>query len=234
MARNPTVADLLKYVAVGIIVHASSKLTVLFQNDAVVVIDKPAGWLSVPSRKGLDDARPCVGPALEGQLSGRLWPVHRLDLEVSGLLLFARSADAHRKACGWFERRTVHKTYQALTEGPAPLEPEAIWTGVLVKGKKRAFTAPHGKPTETRVQWLGTRADGAQHWELEPVTGRSHQLRFDMARHGYMILGDVLYGSTQGYAGDGIALRAVRLDFHAAESARTLGLPAVLTASPLA
>ncbi len=223
---------------IGIIVHGAPQLTILFQNDAVVVADKPAAWLSVPSRMGRDDPRPCVGPALEAQLGGRLWPVHRLDLEVSGLLLFARSPDAHRKACAWFELRTVHKIYQALTEGAPPPVAEAVWTGLLAKGKKRAFIAPHGKPSETRARWLGSRllesGPSAQLWEVEPVTGRSHQLRFDLARHGYPVLGDSLYGaSVPNAAGAGIALRAVQLDFRQAPHATELGLPEVLNASPL-
>ncbi|MBS1983183.1 MAG: RNA pseudouridine synthase, partial [Bdellovibrionales bacterium] len=72
-------------------------MKIVFENPHFLAADKAPGWLSVPSRLGADDARPCVGRELE-KTHGRVWPVHRLDLEVSGLILFARNAEAHRAA----------------------------------------------------------------------------------------------------------------------------------------
>ena len=222
-------------------------LTILFANPAFVAVDKPSGWLSVPSRIGDDDVRPTVGRRLEAQLSARVWPVHRLDQEVSGVLLFALSADAHRAATRWFETRTIHKLYEAITEGQKPdrspnahadgAPPTFIWEGVMARGKKRAFLAAHGKPSVTHAWWRGLAAGGDQDarliWELEPLTGRSHQLRFDLARHGFPIVGDRLYGSTCVYgdaAANAIALRSIRLDFSGCEGHAKFELPLVISA----
>src|SRR5262249_51642927 len=95
-------------------------LPIVWENDQIIVVDKPAGWLSVPSRLGAADARPWVGGSLQAQLGAKLSPPHRLDEEVSGLLLFARSAAAHRLLCSGFESRSIDKSYVALCAGTPP------------------------------------------------------------------------------------------------------------------
>jgi tRNA pseudouridine32 synthase/23S rRNA pseudouridine746 synthase len=99
------------------------------------------------------------------------------------------------------------------------------WRSRLVRGKRRAFEAAHGKDSLTRAR-LTVAARGL--WELQPVTGRAHQLRFEMAKNGHPILGDVLYGGPPpADPTQGIALRAIRLEFGAIPGDR-LGLPAVI------
>jgi tRNA pseudouridine32 synthase/23S rRNA pseudouridine746 synthase len=203
-------------------------LPIVFVNSLLVVVDKPAGWLSVPSRLGAADGRPCVGIQLQAQLGCRLWPTHRLDEEVAGLLLFARSADAHRLLCGGFEAQLIHKTYRAECTGAAPADAPLghlqRWTTTLLRGKKRAYVHPAGKPAVTDVRLL--RSDGGRlHFELKPRTGRPHQLRVELARRGCPIVGDALYGSVAAWPAGGIALRAVRLAFDDFPAAATLGLP---------
>ncbi len=90
-------------------------LKIIFQNQHFVAVDKPAGWLSVPSRWGTDEERPCVGLLLQEQLRSKIYPVHRLDEPVSGLLLFALNAAAHRAANAWFADHHIQKTYEAMT-----------------------------------------------------------------------------------------------------------------------
>jgi tRNA pseudouridine32 synthase/23S rRNA pseudouridine746 synthase len=194
----------------------------------LVVVDKPAGWLSVPSRLGAADPRPCVGITLQSELGSRLWPTHRLDEEVSGLLLFARSADAHRLLCAGFEAQLIHKTYRAECDGAqpedAPLGHLRRWTTTLLRGKKRAYVHPAGKPAVTDVRLLAIE-QGRLHFELKPRTGRPHQLRVELSRRGCPIVGDTLYGSAVDRAEGGIALRAVRLSFEDFAAAAELGLP---------
>ena len=96
----------------------------MLDNRRLCIVDKPAGWLSVPSRLGAADPRPCVGIALQEQLRCRLWPTHRLDEEVTGLLVFAKDAAAHRILNAAFAERLVHKTYQPVTSGPPPADAE--------------------------------------------------------------------------------------------------------------
>lgn len=216
---------------------------ILFDNHDFLAADKPEGWLSVPSRQGVSDPRPCLGRWLEAKLGLRLWPVHRLDEDVSGLVLYAKGPAAHKAANAWFEGRTVGKTYEALTCGPAPAGAhpgqELIWESKLLRGKKRAYESPAGKPAKTRAIWEGPRGP-LQAWSLEPLTGRPHQLRFDLARHGHPILGDTLYGAppgidlaAHGVRGDGIALRSRELRFGRCLDYTKFGLPEKLQASPL-
>jgi tRNA pseudouridine32 synthase / 23S rRNA pseudouridine746 synthase len=223
---------------------------IVFQNDHVVAVDKRAGTLTVPSRTGSADPRPCLGRDLQRALGVRLWPVHRLDFEVSGLVLFAKSAAAHRTAGAAFESRRVRKTYEALTEGAdraPPLPASFDWESRLVRGKRRSFEAPHGAPARTHARALArvpsdgflTPAAGADvpdllHVVLEPETGRPHQLRVHLARAGFPVVGDALYGAlTRWRDAGGIALRSVGLELLAAEDRAALGVPARLAVSGL-
>lgn len=216
----------------------SQDLPIVFKNERVLVLDKPAGWLSVPSRAGAADERPCAGLIAQERL-GRLWPVHRLDLEVSGLLVFARDAEAHRQLSAAFESRAVHKTYLGRSEGSpppdAPLGVEARWESTLLRGKRRAYVHPAGKPAVTLATLLTVEPDpersGARSlsWRLVPLTGRAHQLRVELGRRGCPLLGDTLYGASAPLPpryGGGIALRAVALELGPVGA--RLGLPSEL------
>lgn len=217
----------------------------IFENENFVICNKPSGVLSTPSRFEKQDERACLGTELQSSLGQQIYPVHRLDFEVSGLVLYAKNADAHRKANGWFENRLVDKTYRALTQHqnfehwPAEVENPrwAInlqekshfeWKGKLLKGKRRAFSSPHGKATLTVADYLGVNSSGYLQWDLHPITGRSHQLRFDLSRHGFPILGDQLYGSKIVLMDQTIALCSYRIDFSKAPKADQLGLPAIV------
>ena len=190
---------------------------------------------------GRADPRPVVGIALEKQLGQKIWPVHRLDEEVSGLLVFAFSAEAHRAANNWFESHQIRKIYEALTrdatnEFTNPAQTQT-WTCKLMRGKKRAYEASFGKDCITSAMYkeqypYGNRTVGV--WHLEPHTGRSHQLRFEMARHGMPILGDVLYGSPDLWEETGIALRSVLLDFTECPRHIEFELPGILSLSSVA
>ncbi len=213
-------------------------MQMLFQNDQFVAVDKPGGWLSVPSRLGAADERPCLGRILEVELGVRLWPVHRLDEEVTGLILFALNAAAHRAAGKWFEDHVVGKAYEAFTDGVSPEgRGPWVWRSQLLRGKRRAYASPHGKPAETEARIAGKialKGDALLHWRLLPHTGRPHQLRYELAHHGYPIVGDELYGSKKTFVKDSIALRCVGLDFGNCPEAKALGLPRTLEAPELA
>jgi len=190
----------------------------LVDSEHWILADKPADWLTTPARLP-DDPRPCLGRMLQEQEREPIFPVHRLDFEVSGLVLFARTREAHREGQRWFEERLVRKVYHALSLGVAAASAAAAdmmieWRSKIVRGKRRSFVADHGQLSITRARVLGYEAGVAQ-WCLEPVTGRPHQLRVEMARHGHPILGDVLYGcgASDIWVRPGIALRAMELDF---------------------
>lgn len=210
-----------------------STLQVIFENEFFVVVDKPSGTLSVPSRLGEHEKRPILKNLLESQLKIKLWATHRLDFEVSGLILFAKTADAHRTANSWFEKQQIHKTYHAITEGDATKATEfsqpTEWRCYLVRGKKRAFAAPYGQESITIARFLKSDSQGL-HWEMQPRTGRSHQLRFELSQHGFPIIGDTLYGARpqadlDDIESKSILLRAVKIDFSNCPDRKKFGLP---------
>jgi tRNA pseudouridine32 synthase/23S rRNA pseudouridine746 synthase len=212
-------------------------LKIVFQNEHFIVIDKPHGMLTVPARTGDADPRECAGKILERQTGSQIFPVHRLDFEVGGLVIFAVNATAHREASRWFEHHLVQKRYEAIAtrhdsatfiEEVTPQNTPLVWEAMLVRGKKRAFEAPHGKKSLTRAWFAGelpAAGPRAELWRLEPVTGRSHQLRWEMQRHGRPILGDTLYGGDPLPRQNAIVLRAVQILFSSEADVARFGLP---------
>lgn len=225
------------------------KLNILFENEDFVVLDKEALVLTTPSREGAADERPCLGLELQKQQGRQIFPVHRLDFEVSGLVLFAKNARAHSAANTWFEHKQVFKVYEALSEGPSfehipanvknsrvlltPSKGERfLWKSRLLRGKRRSYEHASGKPSETEAIYLGQAGDSGFHrWELHPLTGRPHQLRFELSQHGFPIVGDALYGSRRAHSEPGIALRAVKIDFSKTPRAEEFGLPKEIAAN---
>ncbi|MBI3562802.1 MAG: RNA pseudouridine synthase [Gammaproteobacteria bacterium] len=217
---------------------------IVFANQDFVVANKPAGVLTVPSHQGRADPRPVLGIQLQDHLARQIFPVHRLDVDVSGLVLYALNAQAHRAANGWFEQQRVRKTYRAWTQTqgfdhlPAAAHNPRLaialqaqqhfeWHGRIARNKRRAFPSPHGNPSLTHAVFLEQDyATGYLHWDLQPLTGRPHQLRVDLSRHGFPIIGDRLYGATRPWHEAGIALRAWRLDFQQIATAERFGLDA--------
>jgi tRNA pseudouridine32 synthase / 23S rRNA pseudouridine746 synthase len=183
-----------------------------------VVVEKPSGWLSVPSRYAEDDIRPVVGKFVEAELGKRIYPVHRLDFEVSGLLLFALSAETHRAFSVAFEQRKIIKTYEALTTG-SELPHFEFFRDKMAKGKKRAYSHAAGKDAVTEILEAKRISENGILWRLRPQTGRPHQLRFQLASRGFPILNDTLYGGNKTGAVSMIALRATQLDASALQSA---------------
>lgn len=212
---------------------------VVWQNEFLLAVDKAPCVLTVPARQGASDPRPVLGLWLQEQLGQRLWPVHRLDYEVSGLVIFARTAEAHRIANRAFEARRVQKTYAALTTaaGAPSAGVEFLWASKLVRGKRRSFEAAHGQLARTRALCRGlTSPSGAFMslaplcaWTLKPETGKPHQLRVHLANAGHPIAGDRLYGGPAADPAAGIALRSIDIAFTDAEEAEALGLGAPLS-----
>ncbi len=180
-------------------------ITVVQENSAWIMVDKPAGWLSVPSRLGKADSRPCLGKLLEVQLNQRLYPVHRLDAEASGWIIFAKTPEAQLQLTQRLTNHLWEKTYTAWTEvpkDPAALPPLGIlqeWQSLLAIGKKRTYDHPQGKPSTTLATLIEVRLDGEDApmaiWTLTPKTGRRHQLRYELSKRGFPILGDLRYGA---------------------------------------
>jgi tRNA pseudouridine32 synthase/23S rRNA pseudouridine746 synthase len=194
-------------------------LRCLHADAALLVLDKPAGLLSVPGRGA--DKQDCASARAQAQ-----WPdaliVHRLDMATSGLLLLARGAAMQRALSMAFEARQVHKRYVALVAGHLP-PPAGAWGEIELPllsdwpNRPRQKVDPAGRPSRTRWRVLAHETDAqgrAQtRLELEPVTGRAHQLRVHLQALGHPILGDALYADADGRT------RSERLLLHASELA---------------
>lgn len=155
------------------------------------VVDKPARWLSVPGRS----ERPVVVDWLR-DLRGDAWVVHRLDEETSGVLLFARSAEAHRRACAWFAEHRVRKVYEFLASGAPRLPVFRVDQPIEGKASCTQFEVIE------RFQGLGFRG------RARPVSGRRHQIRLHLSSLGHPIWGDRRYGGTPVAGADRVALHA--------------------------
>src|SRR5450830_1855415 len=174
-------------------------LTVLYADDAMLVLDKPAGLLSVPGRG--EDKQDCLSARAQRQFPDALI-VHRLDMATSGVMVLARSAAAQRSLNQAFASRTVTKRYIAIVDGHLASPPETwgvIDLPIIVdwpNRPRRVIDHQQGKPSVTRWRVLSHNGPlDTTRVELEPVTGRSHQLRVHLLALGHPIVGDALYGS---------------------------------------
>ena len=208
----------------------SNQPEIIFRNSHFAAALKQAGVLTTPSRFPERDRREVLGIKLQTFLGQQIFPVHRLDFEVSGLVLFALNSAAHANASAWFENRLVQKTYLALTEThsvpPPPLGEQFTWESRLLRGKKRAYEHAKGKRSVTTATLL-EQSKTRLLWQLSPLTGRPHQLRYELSTHGFPILGDSLYGSRNPWKSDAIALQSTALVFPA-EAVENFGLPAAI------
>jgi len=175
----------------------TSVIEPLYLDDTVLVIDKPSGLLAVPGRGA--DKQDCLSARVQSRYPDALI-VHRLDMATSGLMVMARGPAAQRQLSKAFAAREVTKRYIAVVAGrlEAPLEAwGVIDLPISVDWPRRPLRiVDHqiGKPSLTRWRVLGYDESGTNtRVELEPLTGRSHQLRLHMRELGHPILGDTLY-----------------------------------------
>jgi RluA family pseudouridine synthase len=167
---------------------------ILYKDDHILVINKPVGLPVLPD--GWEKDAPYLVKMLEEEF-GKVFIVHRLDKVTSGVMVFARTAEAHRALNIQFENREAEKVYHAIVEG------EPNWNEKVAKfplranvGKKHrtAVDDKNGKPSETRFRILKRYQESAL-IEAKPMTGRTHQIRVHAYAVGHPLLGDVLYGA---------------------------------------
>jgi tRNA pseudouridine32 synthase/23S rRNA pseudouridine746 synthase len=166
-------------------------IRILHHDADCVAVMKPAGVAAIPEKR--DDPY-CLSALLSAQLGTPVMPVHRLDKEVSGVMLYALHPEAHRFLNNAFEKREVHKTYQALVHGVITEDRGVITRPIREFGSGRMGVDDiNGKPSETRFSVL-KRSDCFTLVELYPQTGRRHQLRVHLYSIGHPIVGDSRYG----------------------------------------
>jgi len=168
----------------------------LYVDDALLVINKPAGLLSIPD--GYDSSIPFLRGVLEPEF-GKLWVVHRLDKDTSGVVVLARTAESHRDLNTQFEKHTVEKVYRALIEGDPDWKEHTVSAPLRANvGRRKRTTVDYqrGKMAATRFKVLA-RMSGISLLEVYPHTGRTHQIRAHLYHLGFSILSDPLYGSSE-------------------------------------
>lgn len=219
---------------------AAAAPRVLLADPDLLVVDKPPGRLVIPGRPGAAPAEASLREELE-RLHGKLWVVHRLDRGTSGVLVFARSAVAHRALNLAFERGEPRKRYLALVRGSAAAwaEPHRVEIPIAPARRGRMRTVapgdPRGKPSTTVFRCLEVfpprpwAAGVLSLVEALPETGRTHQIRVHLADAGHPLAIDPDYGEADPLIGPDAHPLLARTPLHAA----TLTLAHPILETPL-
>jgi tRNA pseudouridine32 synthase/23S rRNA pseudouridine746 synthase len=183
-------------------------LRVVFEDERLIAVAKPAGQ-AMAAGGGVDPGD-TLQAAVAGHIGSKALIVHRLDRETSGLVVFARTAEAHRELSRAFEDRHVTKRYLAVVAGHVEGRSGEMTQPLREFGSGRIGVDPGGREAITRWQ-LRERLPDADLLEILPLTGRRHQIRVHCYAMGHPILGDTRYGYPRPVGG------APRLMLHAAE-----------------
>jgi tRNA pseudouridine32 synthase/23S rRNA pseudouridine746 synthase len=198
----------------------SPYLEIIFQDNAVLVLNKPSGLLSVPGKEHTDSLQ---------NRAQKVFPtatvVHRLDMSTSGLMVMALNKSAHRHISKQFELRETAKIYQAIVFDKVKQDAGKIDLPLICdwpNRPKQMVDHKHGKKALTHWRVL-ERNNHSTRVELKPITGRSHQLRVHMLSIQHPIIGDSLYAHNQALGmADRLNLHAMYLSFRHPVTEKTL------------
>jgi RluA family pseudouridine synthase len=173
------------------------KLEILYADAAMVVVNKPAGLLSIPDR--FDQTLPSVKVMVREQY-GSAYVVHRLDRETSGVMLMPLTPEAHRALNDQFEHHTVVKTYEAIVSGIVDKDEMTIDIPITPDTRRKGLMKPSAKGKEARtVLRVLERFRLATHVECDLITGRQHQIRVHCSAIGHPLLVDADYGTSSSF-----------------------------------
>ena len=189
-------------------------LEIIYQDQYLVAVSKPPGLLSVPGRG--EDKTDSMATRVQAEYTDVLVS-HRLDRDTSGLLIFPRGAAMHRHISLMFEKREMEKSYVAVVMGRLAQEQGEVNKPLMVDWPNRPrhmVNVANGKPAQTRYKVISFyAANNTSRVTLEPITGRTHQLRVHMQFLGHPIVGDTLYGGNADGSKPRLLLHAHTLDF---------------------
>lgn len=187
-------------------------MKILFSDEHIIVLDKPAGLSVLP--EGWDKNAAHLLQMLAADY-GKVWVVHRLDKVTSGVMLFARTAEAHRDLSMQFENHQVEKIYHAIANGVPKWDEHTArhsLTANVGRSHRTVLDDRAGKRSVTRFRRLDSFKDLSL-LEAIPETGRTHQVRVHAALLGHPLLGDTLYGAPSTPLIARAALHALSLTF---------------------
>ena len=192
-----------------------TKLQIVYEDDAVVAVNKPAGLATIPGRAEetsvLEQLGQQLGLPVRGEIDPRVRVVHRLDKDTSGVLLFAKTIEAQRYLSHQFQNNTAQKQYVALVIGrpptpegevDAPIAPDKQHVGAMKIDKR-------GKPARTAWRVVETFRDITLLYAM-PKTGKTHQIRVHLQQIGHPLAVDPLYGPTADDKGPGVFLSRIK------------------------
>jgi tRNA pseudouridine32 synthase/23S rRNA pseudouridine746 synthase len=178
-------------------------IRVIYHDNQIIVVSKPAGLRTI--RDGYRPEYPYLTAILENDY-GKMWVVHRLDKETSGVILFALNPESHRFLNEQFRNRSIKKEYHTIISGNPNWNEIAITSPLRVDGDRKHRTVVNeitGKPARTDCVIL-ERLNEASLLEAKPLTGYTHQIRAHLSSVGFPIIGDTLYKKRGDYAKNSI------------------------------
>lgn len=168
------------------------KFSVLYEDDRIIVFDKTPGIATIPERyPGVESLKELAEPK-----HGRLWTVHRIDKDTSGVVIFARDAEAHKSLNDQFESRQTRKIYAAVVEGEMSAAEMPIDIPLISDPAHPGRMKPSAKGKESvTILRLREQFRGFSYIEAEPLTGRQHQIRVHCKAVGLPLAVDPFYGN---------------------------------------
>jgi RluA family pseudouridine synthase len=191
---------------------------IIYEDQYILVIDKPAGLMVEPDRNGHPNLLQQVRTYLKSSLSAGeevyAQHIHRLDRPVSGIILFAKQRSVLKNLSEQFAERKVRKYYKCLTE-KAPGVKKGTLINWLRKEKKKAVIYDHEIEFSEKaiLDYEVANANDQFQWSIQLHTGKYHQIRAQLSHIGCSIIGDQMYGSEVQFKKDAIALQAHKLIF---------------------
>ena len=167
-------------------------LSVIYEDDQLLIADKPSGLTVIPER--FNTTKPCLQSILQEKY-GKLWVVHRIDRETTGLVCFARNEEAHKNLSKQFETREVRKFYKVIVSGRLEGTEGEIDSPIMERPHKLGTMMVHPKGKEALTLFsLEEQFRSCALLNVEIKTGRTHQIRVHFAAVGHPLLVDSIYG----------------------------------------